>query len=53
MKLIKPLLRAYSYRIALTLDIAQASMPKSQILLADLNTPHGVRVSIVSDKTQL
>ena len=50
MKLIKPLLGLIAIN-ALTLDIAQASMPKSQILLADLNTPHGIRVSIVSDKT--
>ncbi|PWS54280.1 hypothetical protein [Pseudoalteromonas sp. meg-B1] len=50
MKLIKPLLGLITIN-ALTLGVAQANMPKSQILLADLNTPHGIRVSIVSDKT--
>ena len=49
MKPIKPLLGFFSLS-ALTLGVAQASMPKSQILLADLNTPYGVQVSIVSDK---
>ncbi len=50
MKLIKPLLGLITIN-ALTLGVAQANMPKSQILLADLNTPHGIRVSIISDKT--
>lgn len=50
MKLIKPLLGLFSIA-ALSLANAQASMPKSQILLADLNTPYGMQVSIVSDKT--
>lgn len=49
MKPIKPLLGFFSLS-ALTLGVAQASMPKSQILLADLNTPYGLQVSIVSDK---
>ncbi|WP_166109699.1 hypothetical protein [Pseudoalteromonas sp. Z9A5] len=49
MKLIKPLIGFFSLS-ALTLGVAQASMPKSQILLADLNTPYGLQVSIVSDK---
>ncbi|MBG9989868.1 MULTISPECIES: hypothetical protein [Pseudoalteromonas] len=49
MKLIKPLLGIFSIA-ALSPIMAQASMPKSQVLLADLNTPFGVQVSIVSDK---
>jgi hypothetical protein len=49
MKLIKPLLGFFSLS-ALNLGIAHASMPKSQILLADLNTPYGLHVSIVSGK---
>ena len=49
MKLIKPWLGLVSLA-ALSLATAQASMPKSQILLADLNTPYGMQVSIVSDK---
>ena len=49
MKLIKPLLGVFSIA-ALSPIMAQASMPKSQVLLADLNTPYGVQVSIVSDK---
>jgi len=49
MKLIKPLIGFFSLS-ALTLGLAQASMPKSQVLLADLNTPYGLQVSIVSDK---
>jgi len=47
MKFIKPLLGLLSFS-ALTVSVAQASMPKSQILLADLNTPYGMQVSIVS-----
>ncbi|WP_166419347.1 hypothetical protein [Pseudoalteromonas sp. Z1A8] len=49
MKLFKPLLGLFSIA-ALSPIMAQASMPKSQVLLADLNTPYGVQVSIVSDK---
>jgi len=49
MKLIKPLLGLFSIA-ALSPIVVQASMPKSQVLLADLNTPFGVQVSIVSDK---
>jgi hypothetical protein len=49
MKLIKPLLGLFSIA-ALSPTVVQASMPKSQVLLADLNTPFGVQVSIVSDK---
>ncbi|CAM2821986.1 hypothetical protein [Pseudoalteromonas distincta] len=49
MKLIKPLLGLF-YIAALSPIVVQASMPKSQVLLADLNTPYGVQVSIVSDK---
>ena len=51
MKLIKPLLGLITIN-ALTLGVAQANMPKSQILLADLNTPHGIRVSLVTDKAR-
>ncbi|MBB1385618.1 MULTISPECIES: hypothetical protein [unclassified Pseudoalteromonas] len=50
MKLIKPLLGFFCVSV-LSLGIAHASMPKSQILLADLNTPYGLQVTIVSDKT--
>ncbi|MEL0648588.1 hypothetical protein V6248_14260 [Pseudoalteromonas agarivorans] len=49
MKLINPLLGLFSIA-ALSLSMAQASMPKSQILLADLNTPFGVQVKLISDK---
>jgi hypothetical protein len=49
MKLIKPLLGLFSIAV-LSPIVVQASMPKSQVLLADLNTPFGVQVSIVSDK---
>ena len=48
MKFLKPLLGLFSIG-ALTLSVAQASMPKSQVLLADLNTPYGLQVTIVSD----
>ena len=50
MKLLKPLLSFFSLS-ALAAGCAHANMPKSQILLADLNTPYGVQVTIVSDKT--
>ncbi|MBQ4833865.1 hypothetical protein J8L70_11490 [Pseudoalteromonas sp. MMG010] len=50
MKLIKPLL-SLATLTALSLSNAQASMPKSQILLADLNTPYGIQVSLVGENT--
>jgi len=49
MKLIKPLLGLFSIA-ALSPIMVQASMPKSQVLLADLNTPYGVQVKLISDK---
>ncbi|MEL0639903.1 hypothetical protein V6260_04695 [Pseudoalteromonas aliena] len=49
MKLIKSLLGLFSIA-ALSPIMVQANMPKSQVLLADLNTSYGVQVSIVSDK---
>jgi Tol biopolymer transport system component len=48
MKFLKPLFGLLSFT-ALTLSTAQANMPKSQLLLAELNTPYGLQVKIVSD----
>lgn len=50
MKLTTPLLWLFTLS-ALTIGYAEARMPRSQILLADLNTPDALQVHIVSDNT--
>lgn len=50
MKLTKPLLGLFTLS-ALMIGYAEARMPKSQILLVDLNTPNALQVRIVSDNT--
>ena len=48
MKLIKPLLGVFTLS-TLLFGNAYADMPKSQILLADLNAPYGLKVILVGD----